>query len=466
MLFTEPLFFAFFAVVFAVYWSLRRHRARKLWLLAGSYVFYGAWDWRFLGLIFASTMIDFVVGIMMPRSRASYGRRAWLLVSICGNLGLLGFFKYFDFFVTSFNPLFEWMGLGGARTLGIVLPVGISFYTFQTMSYTIDIYRRRMEPVRNFADFALFVSFFPQLVMGPILRAIRFIPQLAVSHRFEDVPVKAMLSLFVIGFVKKACVSDNIAPVVEAVYADPTSFGVLGVWIAVVLYAIQLYCDFSGYADMAIAIAGLLGYRVATNFDFPFFASNITEFWRRWHISFSSWLRDYLYFSMGGSRGTQTRTYMNLMITMLLSGLWHGAGWNFIAWGGLNGLGLIVHRFYARASIPAALRSLTARLGVLMTFYWFAFTLIFFRSQTTDQALFISRTFLTWESSGSETLWPWMLLWLLPLGVAHFAAMKVDLPARAERLDGRLFALVFGAVVAIVLACVRLEYRPFIYFQF
>ncbi len=309
MLFTEPLFFAFFALVFIVHWRLAGNRARKRWLLVASYAFYAGWDWRFLALIFASTCIDFAAALGMERAKREVQRSYWLYITLAGNLGLLGFFKYYDFFVESSSPIFEWLGFGGVRTLDLILPVGISFYTFQTLSYSIDVYRRRIRPISDFADFALFVSFFPQLVMGPILRAGSFLPQLERERSLADVRFKPMLTLFLIGFIKKACISDNIAPLVDTVYASPEVFGAGAIWIAVLFYAVQIYCDFSGYTDMAIAVSGLVGFQVSRNFDFPLLARNVSDFWRRWHISFSSWMRDYLYFPMGGSRSSNLITY-------------------------------------------------------------------------------------------------------------------------------------------------------------
>ena len=467
MLFTEPLFFAFFAVVFSIYWTLRRNRSRKRWLLLCSYFFYAAWDWRFCSLILASTILDFVVGLALRNPSPRFGRRFWLLASLCGNLGLLGFFKYFNFFVESANSVFGTLGLGEVRALYIILPVGISFYTFQTLSYTIDVYRRRMAPISSFLDFAVFVSFFPQLVMGPILRARDFLPQLTTATHFRDVRVQSMLTLFLIGFVKKACISDNIAPFVDAVYADPTAYSALSIWLAVVSFAIQLYCDFSGYADMAIAQAGLLGYRVSPNFAFPFFAANISDFWRQWHISFSSWLRDYLYIPLGGSRAGEFRTHVNLMVTMLLSGLWHGAGWTFIAWGALNAVGLSVHRIYRSwASAPPALDRLLASVGVALTFYWFSWTLVFFRAASFEDAATVSRAFVLLQSPGTHTVDAHFLFWFLPLLAAHWISWRNDLVALAARIPTARFCIGFGLAWALALACVRVEYRPFIYFQF
>jgi alginate O-acetyltransferase complex protein AlgI len=467
MLFTEPLFFLFFAVVFCTYWSLRRDRSRKLWLLASSYAFYAAWDWRFLFLILTSTVVDYLAALGMGSADSERVRRRWLQLSLLANLGLLGFFKYFDFFVESASSVLSMLGAAPLRSYGIVLPVGISFFTFQTMSYSMDVYRRRMEPNRDFADFALFVSFFPQLVMGPILRARSFLPQLRTHQRLADVRFKPLLALFLIGFVKKACISDNIAPLVDSVYADPAAHDVLALWTAMLYYAVQLYCDFSGYTDMAIAVAGLLGFQVAKNFDFPLLAADVSDFWRRWHISFSSWLRDYLYFPMGGSRGSSLATSRNLLVTMLLSGLWHGAGLHFIWWGALNGLALVAHRAWGRARVvPGPLRMLVGRLGVPLTFLWFAFTLIYFRAASVSEAWGVSRAIVLLDSAGTTGFGPWVLVWLPPLALAHYCAREVDIPARAARLPNAIFAAVLGVATGLALAFVRTDYRPFIYFQF
>ncbi len=467
MLFTEPLFFAFFAVVFAVHWALRRERARKLWLLGASYFFYAAWDWRFCGLILTSTLIDYGVGLALRRDAPPLGRRFWLLLSLVGNLGLLGFFKYFNFFVESANSIFGWLGLGEVRTLHIILPVGISFYTLQTLSYSIDAYRRRLEPIADFADFALFVSFFPQLVMGPILRAVDFLPQLRERRRWHAVDFRAHLALFFVGFVKKAVVSDNIAPLVDDFYADPGAHGAGSAWLAIFLFSVQLYCDFSGYTDMAIAVAGMRGYRVRRNFDFPFLARGMAEFWRRWHISFSTWMRDYLYIPLGGSRGGTARTLANLMAVMLLSGLWHGAGWTFVTWGLLHGLALGVDRLYrGGAGLPPALTRSVSALSVPLTFVWFSFSLIYFRAAGFSEAFAATRALFAFGPSTPSDFEPGLWLVLVPLGLVHWVSWRVRFAESAARVPVPAFGAGLGLAWAVALTLVRIEYRPFIYFQF
>ncbi|MHC4380608.1 MAG: MBOAT family O-acyltransferase, partial [Planctomycetota bacterium] len=302
MIFTEFRFLGFFLLVFAIHWSLRGARTRKTWLLLTSYAFYAAWDWRFLGLILASTLVDFVTGLRIAASEDPGTRKWWLRLSLCANLGILGFFKYCDFFLSSTASLVQAMGFeANLPVLELILPVGISFFTFQTMSYSLDIYYRRLEPTRSLLDLSLFVGFFPQLVAGPIVRAKDFLPQLERPQPFAAIAVKPALLLFLSGFIKKAVISDNLAPMVDAYFADPSAWSAGAAWIAVPGYAVQIYCDFSGYSDMAIALAALLGYRLCLNFHGPYLASDIRDFWRRWHISLSTWLRDYLYIPLGGS---------------------------------------------------------------------------------------------------------------------------------------------------------------------
>lgn len=467
MIFTEPRFLVFFALVFGVYWTLRGNAPRKLVLLAASYLFYAAWDWRFLSLILISTAVDYTAGLAIAGAADQRVRRRWLLASLVSNLGILGFFKYFNFFLESGSELLRWLGLGVEhRHLAIILPVGISFYTFQTLSYTIDIYRRELEPTRSVLDLALFVAFFPQLVAGPIVRASAFLPQLERARSFAtDVPVRMALGLFLAGFVKKACISDNIAPLVDAFFAAPEHYGVAGAWLGVILYAVQIYCDFSGYSDMAIACAALLGYHLGLNFAWPYFAASITDFWRRWHISLSQWLRDYLYIPLGGSRGTAWQTYRNLMLTMLLGGLWHGAAWNFVIWGGLHGIGLAVHRSWRRPAGEGRRWPITL-LGTLVTFYFVCVAWIFFRASSLGSALTILRSFVLFDAPGSRSFGSGGWLLLAPLVVVHFVAYRRWTATLAQRLPDWLFAILYGILFAIALAFVPLSAAPFIYFQF
>ena len=468
MIFTEFRFLFFFLAVFLVHWGLRGLRARKVWLLLCSYAFYSAWDWRFLSLIIGSTLVDFVAGQRIHDASEPASRRRWMRVSVCANLGLLAVFKYFGFFVDSGIELIEFFGFHASRpTLSILLPVGISFYTFQTMSYSLDIYFRRMQPTRSLLDLALFVGFFPQLVAGPIVRASLFIPYLSENRRFASVPVRFCLVLFLVGFVKKACISDNVVSVVDPFFNDPSSFSALGAWTGVLMYAVQIYCDFSGYSDMAIATAGLLGYSLPLNFNFPYLASDIREFWRRWHISLSTWLRDYLYIPLGGSRGGKWFTHRNLMITMLLGGLWHGAGWNFVIWGGLHGLALIAHREWERAGLSRLVpRPLRLVVGTVATFWWVCLAWIFFRSSTLPEALEVCRSFVLFESPGERSFGAGPMFVLAGLCAAHMLGSTHVVGRASEKVPSWVFAAIYGASWPLALAFMNGAVKPFIYFQF
>jgi alginate O-acetyltransferase complex protein AlgI len=470
VLFVEPKFFLFFLALAAIYWSLPRNTARKLWLLGASYLFYAAWDYRFLSLILISTLVDHTVALKIQATGSRKSRKQWLAFSLATNLGILFSFKYFNFFADSLNSLMAGFGLEmGYNTLHIILPVGISFYTFQTLSYTIDVYRGHLEPRRKLLDVALFVAFFPQLVAGPIMRASHFLPQLDTTRRFNDVPVKACVALFLIGFFKKAVLSDNMAPYVDAVFENPMLYNSASIRMGVMLYAIQIYCDFSGYSDMAIAVAGLLGYQIPINFASPYLSFSVTEFWRRWHISLSSWLRDYLYIPLGGSRRGVLLTYRNLMITMLLGGLWHGAAWNFVIWGGMHGFALSVERAWKQGRVSSPIASFLARpFQIVFTLYWVCLAWIFFRARDLSDAVAISSVWLGFGTDSVESVGAEGLLWLIPTAMAaHWLFHRVDVMGQIERrTPWGIFWLAYGAAFALAVGIVSLKYRPFIYFQF
>lgn len=352
MIFNSVEFAILFAVVLTVYWRLR-HRQQNLWLLAASYLFYGWWDWRFLGLMVLSTVVDYTIGRAMPTS----GRRGALLaISIAVNLSILGTFKYFDFFIGSADQLLQWFGSDQSMpTLRLILPLGISFYTFQTMSYTIDVYRGVLQPERNLLRFALFVSFFPQLVAGPIERATHLLPQVQLPRAFPGPDaIRSGCLLILLGLFKKVAIADALAPSVESVFSDAGTDSGLTLLVGVYAFAIQIYADFSGYTDIARGVARLLGFDLMQNFRQPYLSTSVTEFWHRWHISLSTWLRDYLYIPLGGNRSGPRRTTVNLMATMLLGGLWHGASWRFMVWGGLHGTYLAAERRRAGRRPPPA----------------------------------------------------------------------------------------------------------------
>jgi alginate O-acetyltransferase complex protein AlgI len=503
MLFVEPRFFLFFLIVFAVHWTLRGNTARKLWLLVCSHCFYACFfigdpgeffhnllhnrtalpqGWWFPLVLIGSSCMDYVVGLGIGTARTERNRSAWLLVSIIVNLGVLCFFKYYNFFVHSAGDFLGWIGLPVSDwTLRIFLPYGISFYTFQSMSYSIDVYRRRLEPVRSFLDLAFFIAFFPQLVAGPIVRAMTFLPQVFVTRVWANVDVRHCLVLFFIGFVKKACISENLAPFVDEFFSRPEDYNVFSTWIGVLFYAVQIYCDFSGYTDMAIAIARLLGYELTINFNFPYFAEHVTEFWRRWHISLSTWLRDYLYISLGGNRGSKLFTYRNLMLTMLLGGLWHGASWNFVIWGGLHGGALIIHREWQRLTEHAAawFKLVMKCIAVPLTFYWICITWIFFRAQPLvdkktgqvtasgfEVASDILNSFVLLHRNGRRTFAIECLWVFLALALVHWLASRGVFATWWRRIPDWLFALLLGLGTALLLCFIPAKYTPFIYFQF
>jgi len=469
MLFIELRFLLFFILVFSIYWALPGNTSRKLWLLFSSYVFYAAWDWRFLSLILISTTVDYWVGLRLHQNKTESQRRWLLITSLCINFGLLAFFKYLNFFYDSTVAFFRLLGLNFSEsTMKIILPVGISFYTFQTLSYTIDIYRRKLDPSKNFLDVALFVAFFPQLVAGPIVRASVFLPQLKDKKIFSGVKVRTFLLLFLTGFIKKACIADNLAPFVDSYYAYPGAYNGLSSLISTFAYSIQIYCDFSGYSDMAIACAGLMGYHFPLNFNFPHFARNLTDFWRRWHISFSTWLRDYLYISLGGNRKKRVFLYRNLMITLLLGGLWHGAGWTFVIWGGINGIALIIQKVWSKnvkITNNISLKKIWALISVGLTFYWLTFARIFFRAEDLGKSWKIVKSFVFLKGEGKALPSQLFLIFLL-LAIVSWAAMKLKEKNWQEKIPAWQFAIGYGAALAISFSLVPLNYRPFIYFQF
>lgn len=343
MLFNTWLFIAFFVVVYLIYLRLR-HNAQNWLLLVASYYFYACWDWRFLSLILISTGVDFICSRRITAASEPRVRRRYLFASIATNLGLLGTFKYYDFFVGSLETLLTTLGLPcSSMTLGIIVPVGISFYTFQTMSYTIDVYRRQMPACDSLRDFALYVAFFPQLVAGPIERGRRFLPQVQQPRALTTAGLRQGIWWILLGYFLKVYVADNLTPFVDRAFAGRSVHGPAAL-LATYGFAFQIYCDFAGYSHIARGIARLMGFKLIENFHMPYLAVNPSDFWKRWHISLSSWLRDYLYIPLGGNRRGRPRTYLNLILTMLLGGLWHGAQWKFVLWGAFHGLLLVAYR--------------------------------------------------------------------------------------------------------------------------
>ena len=409
MVFTTLTFLLFLVVVFIAYWAVASRSLQNGLLLAASYVFYAWWDWRFCLLMAASTLVDFWVG---QRVHVASGRlrTRWLWVSFVANLGLLGAFKYYNFFVDSAVAALTLIGVSAeSHTLQLILPVGISFYTFQTLSYTIDIYRGQLQPTRSLLDYSAFVSFFPQLVAGPIERASRLLPQFSSTRSFDANEARDGLRQMLWGAVKKIAVADNLALVVNEIYGTDEALSGVVLLYGTVCFAFQIYCDFSGYSDIAIGCARLFGIRLSRNFAYPYFSQNMAEVWRRWHISLSTWFRDYVYIPLGGSRKGKPHMAKNILLTFLISGLWHGASWNFVIWGGINGLailptalsgkrGLRMHDVPAGAGLVPGPRTIAS---ILLTFGVMCLAWVFFRAQTLSESVYIVSTIVSdiWRPS-------------------------------------------------------------------
>jgi len=490
MIFSSWLFGSFFLVVFTAYWTLKTRRARHVLLLIASYVFYMSWNPWLVTLIIGSTVLDYLVGLSLGRTGSARRRTGLLIISLVGNLGILAIFKYADFFILSMRGLLESLGLqANMSTLSIILPVGISFYTFQTMSYTIDIYRGKLTPTRSFLDFALFVAFFPQLVAGPIVKARDFLPQLETLKKFSWENIDTGVVLFMVGLTKKVLIADQLAHLVDPVFADPTRFVTRDLWLAMFCYGGQIYCDFSGYTDMAIAVALMLGFTLRPNFASPYLATSLTDFWHRWHISLSTWLRDYLYIPLGGSRVGRFLTYRNLLLVMLLGGLWHGASWTFVIWGAIHGTALVISKIWTErtAGAPAGRgigRYGSVVLGWALTLLVVHVAWVFFRCQPviaqgavepepTVVALQRATYFVTHLFVPAEVQNPVWLMNKLPMMVllGLMVCFQVyDEWTRRGRPRLRLPAPIAGVgYAAWILALVILSpenANPFIYFQF
>jgi alginate O-acetyltransferase complex protein AlgI len=462
VLFNSYHFLVFFAIVLVLNHLLRHKEGPRRWvLLLASAYFYGQWNWLYLILIYTTVIVDFFVGrLIYEQLRPKFA----LMVSITVNLGILSFFKYGNFFGTNLVEALSWLGLEVQWTeFEFLLPVGISFYTFQSMSYTVDIYRRQLQPRQKLRDYALFVTFFPQLVAGPIVRASEFFKELDNKLHVSRRSMQAGLSLVIIGLVKKVVLADNLAPIVEQAFSDPSAATGWSLLIAVYAFAFQIYFDFSGYTDIAIGVARTLGFRFPKNFNHPYSALSIQDFWRRWHMTLSRWLRDYLYISLGGNRKGPNRTMANLMITMLLGGLWHGASWNFIIWGGLHGLYLVVERLLGnlfRFRLPMALHW-------MITFHLVCFAWIFFRADDFASSKIIVSKIVSLPTepwlTGVETYQVVLLSLLL---LAHWAGARFKLRERLYTAKPITWGLISALMLVSLLIWVPSESAPFIYFQF
>jgi alginate O-acetyltransferase complex protein AlgI len=465
MLFNTPQFFIFLLAVLACFYAAPRALKRYL-LLGASYYFYMSWNPRFIPLLLSLTAIDYAAGLWIARSR----RRIFLILSLCANLGFLGFFKYYNFAASNLASLFHQPQ--GSWALSIILPLGISFHTFQSMSYVIDVYRGEQEPVRNFIDYALFIAFFPQLVAGPIVRAREFFADFYAWKLPEAEERLRGCFLILLGLVKKMALADQFAVVADSYFQNAAaphhvnaSLGWASAWSGAGAFAFQIFFDFSGYSDMAIGMALLFGFHFPENFRRPYLAFSITDFWRRWHMTLSRWLRDYLYIPLGGNRHGKLKTYRNLMLTMLLGGLWHGASWNFAVWGGYHGSLLALERM-------TGLGEKSSRwfypFRVVSTFAFVTIGWVFFRARTLGDSWFVIRQMFSPALGGARSLIPMWLLWLA--GVALTAAVAEEKWEWIERLP-RAPAWVYPTAMVLLLMAVELigvteKPVPFVYFQF
>ncbi len=489
LLFSQFYFWGFFAIVLIGYsFIYKKNTLRNAYLFAASLFFYYKSGGYFFSLLILTIVIDYCVGLMLGKNMSTRKRRGWITISIVANLGVLAYFKYAYFFTDVLNSLFgtsyrvqnilalwsnQWTGTHFDVST-IILPVGISFYTFQSMSYTIDVYRKKIKPVNNFIDFAFYVTFFPQLVAGPIVRASEFIPQLYQKYSLSRQEFSHALLLILNGLLKKIVVSDFISiNFVDRVFDNPSAFSGVENLMAIYGYAAQIYCDFSGYTDIAIGVAMLLGFRLPINFNVPYKATNITDFWRRWHISLSSWLRDYLYISLGGNRKGKVRQYINLMITMLLGGLWHGANLRFVIWGGIHGIALMFHKWIKQLHFNVPINKTWGKaISIFITFNFVCLTWVFFRAHSMhDASIMFSQIFTSFHSEvlplfiKAEPL-VFALIWLT--FIIHWLPSSIKEKCRGYFIQTPLWVKICYTIMVIFILyqLKSSNIQPFIYFQF
>lgn len=482
MLFQTLKFFVFFLIVYSCYINLS-HKLQNRWLLIASYVFYGCWDWRFLSLIFLTTVVDYYCGCRICDASSPVTKKKFLILSLSTNLGILGFFKYFNFFAENFQNLASLFGWEVSPFfLRIILPAGVSFYTFQEIGYTIEVYRGHVKAERNFFDFSLFVSFFPQLVAGPIQRAKVLLPQIKMERRVDYAMINQGLWLFFYGFFLKVFVADNVAGIANAVFA-PTATSLSGAeyLMGIYAFAFQIFGDFAGYSCMAIGISKLLGINLMINFLYPYFVTSPRDFWKNWHISLSTWLRDYLYIPLGGSQNGEAQTYRNLLITMLLGGLWHGAAWTFVLWGFYQGMILIAHRLMTTKinmfKISEKFSALWLGIRMFVMFHLTCLGWLIFRAKSLEQIGHILFSIVTNFASNvsaalaqGKMIFYYVALFL----VIHIIENKKEDQAAIPHLPriyrntiyGLMILLLVSSMASSIIAHGKIEEQPFIYFQF
>jgi alginate O-acetyltransferase complex protein AlgI len=474
MIFTSFEYVLFFAVVLAIRGFIRNFSTEKWFLLIVSYLFYMSWSVPYVFLILLTSMVDYAVGEALGRIEAPRSRKLLLVVSIVANLGVLGYFKYTNFVLDN-----VWLGAHGLGWNGprwhydIILPAGISFFTFQSMTYTIEAYRRTIPPCGSPRNFLLFVGFFPQLLAGPINRAADLLPQFARPRRPTAADFEIGLVQFAVGAAKKLAISDRIAPHVDLIFSAPQSYDSFTLLLGALGYAVQIYCDFSGYSDMAIGSARMMGFRFMENFQMPYSSVTITEFWRRWHISLSSWFRDYLYISLGGNRKGRTRTYVNLTATFLLCGLWHGASWNFVFWGAMHGAALAVHKAWMSLNPLRSLKSQPALqfagtvCARVLTLSVVLVGWIFFRAESWPLAVEYLSRMIFLKLDGTRMVSPYILAALTVTVLTHLVVQKDrNWPEEIAERALPLRVAAYAALIFVVASLGATDSAPFIYFQF
>ncbi len=476
MLFCTKEYLFFFLGVFTVYWLMPWRQARVWLLLAASFFFYACWNKWLACIVLGTTLMDYLVARGMDAWQRQSLRRLLLLLSLVVNLGLLVYFKYANFFLDSLHDALAAAGIPawhGKGLLDVILPIGISFYTFEAINYTVDVYRRRIRAERDLSHFVLFILFFPHLVAGPIVRAKDFLPQVRRRKHWDWARIHLGVQFLLMGLFKKMAVADKMAEFADPIFADPAGFRSSAVWMGVVAYAVQIYCDFSGYSDLAIGSAHLLGYRLAQNFNMPYLAVNVSDFWRRWHISLSSWLRDYLFIPLGGSRGTTWQTYRNLFVTMALGGLWHGANWTFVIWGCLHGCYNVIHRMFAafckpRPRLDAALQSAPGTaVRVVVTFAAVLAGWVLFRATSLAAAGSVFfRLIVPSAGKGSPLNGLSLFVLVAVLAVGHAVGAGGLWRRWSERIPAPLLGTAYAVVLNFALLLAPPKGNTFIYFQF
>ena len=488
MLFNTPEFIIFFISVLAIISCIKFRRFQHLFLVGASYFFFYFSNNFLITLLIFSTLLDFYVGKAIFTAKDKKRKKILLISSLAGNLGLLGFFKYADFGISQINNITESLGIPEITSLGLILPIGISFYTFQTISYTVDIYRGKLEPSKSLWEFALFVSFFPQLVAGPILRASHFLPQLRekisnnnITSRLRtitihDASLRLGISLMAIGFFKKMFFADNIAPMANEIFNVPYGLESFSVMLGAIAFGVQIYCDFSGYSDIAIGAATILGFHIPANFNKPYFATSPVDFWKRWHISLSTWLRDYLYIPLGGNKKGDYRSYANLFTVMIIGGLWHGSAWNFLIWGALHGVYLVIYKIlitkFPSLEDTQLLKSRKTKIiAILITQYFVFLAYVAFRVEDVSALPYVLYKYVVWDFATEATFEilshnKLPLLLIIGFLICEYVSYKRNIIKILSELKIRYWMLALFGIMTLILLLYDPFPKEFIYFRF